>query len=70
MGSFRSRVQVGLLDGRVWNTRLEWANALVTYREIFHNRQRRHSALGMLTPSECETRHTAAPASKATSTAA
>jgi len=26
------------------------------YLEIFHNRQRRHSALGMLTPTEYETR--------------
>ncbi|MBA2719140.1 MAG: hypothetical protein H0U52_07880 [Chloroflexi bacterium] len=27
------------------------------YLEIFHNRQRRHSALGMLAPIEFETRH-------------
>jgi putative transposase len=27
------------------------------YLEIFHNRQRRHSALGMLTPTEYELAH-------------
>jgi len=27
-------------------TRLELANAIFEYLEIFHNRQRRHSALG------------------------
>lgn len=31
--------------------------ALFEYLEIFHNRQRRHSMLGMLTPVEYETRH-------------
>ena len=32
------------------------ANAIVDYLEIFHNRQRRRSALGMLSPIEFETR--------------
>jgi hypothetical protein len=32
------------------------ATALFEYLEIFHNRQRRHSSLGMLTPFEFETR--------------
>jgi transposase InsO family protein len=45
-----------------WRTRLELANALFEYLEIFHNRQRRHSSLGMLTPVEFETRRgSAAP---------
>ena len=30
------------------------AKAIFEYLEIFHNRQRRHSALGMLTPLEFE----------------
>jgi transposase InsO family protein len=51
------RVQVELLDRQGWNTRLELANALFECLEIIHNRQRRHSALGMLTPIEFETRH-------------
>lgn len=33
------------------------ANAIFEYLEIFHNRQRRHSALNMHTPVEYETMH-------------
>jgi len=58
--SFWSRMQVELLDRRHWRTRVELANAIFEYIEIFHNRQRRHSALGMLTPVEFETRHQSA----------
>ena len=58
--SFWSRMQVELLDRRQWRTRVELANAIFEYLEIFHNRQRRHSALGMLTPVEFETRHQSA----------
>jgi len=61
MESFWSRVQVELLDRQAWSTRLELATALFEYLEIFHNRQRRHSSLGMLTPIEFET-HEAATA--------
>jgi transposase InsO family protein len=60
MESFWSRVQVELLDRQVWSTRLELATALFEYLEIFRNRQRRHSSLGMLTPFEFETRHESA----------
>ncbi len=52
--SFWSRMQVELLDRKRWRTRVELAKAIVEYLEIFHNRQRRHSALGMLTPVEFE----------------
>ena len=55
--SFWSRMQVELLDRKRWRTRVELANAIFEYLEIFHNRQRRHSALGVLTPVEFETRH-------------
>jgi transposase InsO family protein len=55
--SFCSRMQVELLDPRAWRTRIELASAIFEYLEIFHNRQRRHSALGMLRPIEFETRH-------------
>lgn len=48
--SFWSRMQVELLDRRKWKTRCELANALFDSLEIWHNRQRRHSQLGMLTP--------------------
>ena len=66
MESFWSRVQVELLDRQVWHTRLELATSLFEYLEIFHNRQRRHSSLGMLTPIGFETRQ----GSTATSTVA
>jgi len=55
--SFWSRMQVELLDRRRWRTRVELANAIFEYLEIFHNRQRRHSALGMLSPVEFEARY-------------
>ena len=55
--SFWARMQVELLNRRRWRTRLELSNAIFEYLEIFHNRQRRHSSLGMLTPVEYELRH-------------
>src|SRR6266550_3504910 len=54
MEPFWSRMQVELLDTRRWKTRVELANAIFEYLEIFHNRRRRHSALGMLTPIQFE----------------
>ncbi|MFD3684011.1 integrase core domain-containing protein [Nocardiopsis sp. NPDC058631] len=54
--SFRSRMQVEPLDRPRWRTRLELANAIFEYLEIFHNRQRRCSAIGWLTPVEFEKR--------------
>jgi putative transposase len=59
MESFWARMQVELLNRKRWNTRLELANAIFEYLEIFHNRQRRHSALGMLSPIEHEVRYAA-----------
>ena len=50
-------MQVELLNRRKWPTRIELANAIFDYLEIFHNRQRRHSAIGMRTPVEYETLH-------------
>ena len=55
--SFWSRMQVELLDRRRWKTRLQLTSAIFEYLEIFHNRQRRHSALDMLTPVEYEMRN-------------
>ncbi len=52
--AFWSRMQVELLDRQKWNTRLELANAMFHYLEIWHNRKRRHSQLGWLTPVEFE----------------
>jgi putative transposase len=55
--SFWSRMQVELLNRKRWSTRVELASAIFEYLEIFHNRQRRHSSLSMLTPVEFEARH-------------
>jgi hypothetical protein len=52
--AFWSRMQVELLDTRRWKTRVEFANAIFEYIEIFHNRRRRHSRLGTPTPIEFE----------------
>jgi putative transposase len=58
--AFWSRMQVELLDRQRWHTRVELANAIFEYLEVFHNRQRRHSSLGMLTPLEFENTFTVA----------
>jgi putative transposase len=55
--SFWGRMQTELLNRRKWKTRIELANAIFDYLEIFHNRQRRHIALGMRTPIEYENLH-------------
>jgi putative transposase len=55
--SFWGRVQTELLNRQRWRTRIELANAIFEYLEVFHNRQRRHSALGWLTPIELEKQH-------------
>jgi putative transposase len=55
--SFWGRMQTELLNRQSWRTRVELANAIFEYLEIFHNRQRRHSSIGMLTPIEFETQH-------------
>jgi putative transposase len=55
--SFWGRMQVELLNRKPWKTRIELASAIHDYIELFHNARRRHSALGMLTPTEYEERH-------------
>ena len=50
-------------------TRIELANAIFEYLEVFHNRQRHHSALDVYTPIEYERIHhdtpTTVPATQA-----
>ena len=55
--SFWSRMQVELLDRKRWKTRVELANAIFEYLEIFHNKRRRHSSIGMVSPVEYELRN-------------
>jgi transposase InsO family protein len=52
--SFWGRMQTELLNRHKWRTRIELANAIFEYLEIFYNRQRRHSSLGYLAPIEYE----------------
>jgi putative transposase len=54
MEAFWARMQTELLNRRRWRTRLELSNAIFEYLEIFYNRQRRHSSLGMRSPIEYE----------------
>jgi putative transposase len=51
---FWSSMQIELLNRKKRETRVELANAIFEYIEIFHNRRRRHSALGYRTPIEYE----------------
>jgi putative transposase len=55
--AFWARMQVELLNRQRWKTRVELASAIHDYIEIWHNTQRRHSALNMLTPTEYEVNH-------------
>ncbi|UUY05143.1 IS3 family transposase [Svornostia abyssi] len=55
--AFWGRMQVELLNRRRWKTRIELASAIHDYIELWHNTRRRHSALGMKTPTEYETHH-------------
>ena len=52
--SFWARLQTELLNRTRWKTRIELSTALFDYLEVFYNRNRRHSALGMLKPIEFE----------------
>lgn len=55
--SFCGRMQTEILNRKRWKTRTELANAIFDHLEIFRNRQRRHSALGMRTRIEFEQLH-------------
>ncbi len=50
MESFWSTMQIELLNRKKWKTRIELANAIFEYIEVFYNRRRRHSSLEYATP--------------------
>ncbi|KIP53658.1 transposase [Leucobacter komagatae] len=52
MESFWSLMQIELLNRKKWRTRIELANAIFEYIEVFCNRKRRHSSLGYQTPAD------------------
>jgi transposase InsO family protein len=55
--SLWGRMQVGPFNRKRWKARIELATAIHDYIEHFHNTRRRHSALGMLSPTEYEDLH-------------
>ena len=55
--SFWGRLKTELLNRQKWRIRIELSTALFEYLAIFHNRTRRHSSLGMLTPVDNENLH-------------
>lgn len=59
--SFFGTLKTELIHGRRYATRAEARSDIFEYVEVFYNRQRRHSALGYLSPAEYEARHAAAP---------
>lgn len=59
--SFFGTLKTELVHGRQYATRAEARASIFEYVEVFYNRERRHSALGYLSPAEYEARHAAAP---------
>ncbi len=57
MEAFWARMQVELLNRHRWRTRIELANKIFEYLELFHNKKRRHSSLNMLTPDAFEAQY-------------
>jgi len=62
--SFWSTMQVELLNRQTWRTRIELANAIFDYIEIYYNRTRRHSSIGLESPVtfEAQQKYEAIPA--------
>ena len=52
MESFWGSMQIELLNRQKWRTKLELGIAIAEYVDHFYNAERRHSALGYLTPNE------------------
>ena len=54
--SFFATLECELLSRQTFRTQLEAHTVLFEYIEVFYNRQRRHSALGYLSPESFERR--------------
>ena len=52
--TFFATLKKELVNRRTWPSRLELQSAVFEYIEAFYNRQRRHSTLGMLSPTNYE----------------
>jgi putative transposase len=55
--SFFATLKKELVHRRSWPTRRELSGEVFAYVEAFYNRTRRHSTLGMLSPSQFEDEH-------------
>jgi putative transposase len=62
--AFFATLKKDLVNRRTWPSRHELQSAMFEYIEAFYNRQRRHSALGMVSPAEYEQTHTTATSRK------
>jgi putative transposase len=58
MESFWGTMQLEILDKKPWETRDELANAIFEWIECWYNPTRRHSGIGMRSPTEFESLHT------------
>lgn len=58
MESFWGTLQLEVLDKKSWETREELANAIFEWIECWYNPERRHSSIGMVSPTEFEQHHT------------
>jgi putative transposase len=52
--SFHASLKKDLIHRRSWPTKAEARTAVFDYVEVFYNRRRRHSTLGMLSPADFE----------------
>jgi len=57
---FWSTMQRELLDRKHWESRVELASAIFEWIEGWYNPRRRHTTMGMMSPHQFETLHTAA----------
>lgn len=57
MESFYHTLKTELMQGKLFKTKQLAANAIFDYIEVFYNRQRKHSALNYLSPSQFEQLH-------------
>jgi transposase InsO family protein len=55
--SFWARMQTELLNRRTWRTRVELSTEIFDWIEVFYNRIRRHSSIGMQSPMRFEKLH-------------
>jgi transposase InsO family protein len=55
--SFFATLKKELIHGRAWPDKAELRTEVFEYIELFFNRRRRHSTLGMLSPTQFERNH-------------